>query len=119
MEVEQLSERFEELTLDEREDTVAFERLADVTLQRYKCRVNLTKFRPTEMPALYVTNKSADFLRSVEKSQEVSDELWTGVLDRLTDDIGSVYARLHLNYLNPLVRRICALADRRCAKTMC
>jgi molecular chaperone HtpG len=108
----QLSERFEELTLDEREDTMTFERLADATLQQYKCAVDLTKFHPTEMPALYVTNKTAAFLRSVERSREVSDELWTGVLGRLTEDIGSVYARLHFNYLNPLVRRICALADR-------
>ena len=112
MEAEQLSERFEELTLDEREDTVAFERLADATLQRYKCAVNLTKFRPVEMPALYVTNKNADFLRSAETAQEVTDDLWTGVLGRLTEDVGSIYARLHLNYHNPLVRRISGLADR-------
>jgi molecular chaperone HtpG len=112
MEADRLSERFEELTLEEREETVAFERLADATLQRYKCAVNLAKFRPVEMPALYVTNKNADFLRSAETAQEVADDLWTGVLGSLTEDVASVYARLHLNYQNPLVRRISALADR-------
>jgi molecular chaperone HtpG len=112
LEAEHLSERFEELNLDEREEMVPFVRLADATLQRYKCDVELARFRPKELPTLYVTNTNANFLRTVEQSREVADELWSGLLANLTEDISSAFARLYLNYNNPLVSKISRLADR-------
>ncbi|QDU95688.1 HSP90 family protein [Lignipirellula cremea] len=112
-EVEELAERFEELTLAEREATIAFERTADIAMQRFKCAVELSKFRPAELPALFVTNENADFLRSVEQSQEVADDLWKGMLGSLAQETPTAYSRLHLNYTNPVVRKIAGLADRR------
>ena len=115
-EVAELSDRFEALTLREREDTVEFERLCDAVLQRYKCAVEISKFHPAELANLYVTDTTADFLRSVEQAKDITDDLWTGVLDKLAENVTESYARLHLNYLNPLVRRISELSDREVQK---
>ncbi len=121
-EIEELADRFEELTESEQEETLDFARRADTVLQPYKTAVELTRFRPRELPALYVTNANADFLRSVEQSREVADEMWSGVLDNLTADVASSYSRLHLNYGNPLVQRIAGLNDvqaqRRCVEML-
>ncbi len=121
--VEQLSDRFIPLSLEEREGVIEFERLADTVLSAYKCAAEVTKFRPKELPALYVTNESADFLRSVEQSQEVANDLWSGVLESLSpQEHASAYSRLHFNYLNPLIQRVAQLTDReaqqRCVETL-
>ncbi|WP_425395500.1 HSP90 family protein [Aeoliella sp.] len=108
-----LSERFEELTRQEREETIEFERMADCTLQRFKCAVEIAKFHPAELPALYVADDNSSFVRSIEQAQDVSEGVWTDVLGSFTSDLPSVYARLYLNYCNPLIRRICGLADER------
>ncbi|MCO6042555.1 HSP90 family protein [Aeoliella sp. ICT_H6.2] len=110
---DQLSERFEELTQQEREETIEFERLADVTLQRFKCAVEIAKFHPTELPALYVADENSGFMRSIEQAQDVTEGVWTDVLGSLAQDVPSTYARLYLNYGNPLIHRICHLADER------
>lgn len=109
---EHLSERFEELDPDEQEETRAFERIADASLQRFKCVVEIAKFRPAELPALYVSDENAGFVRSVEQAQDVSDSVWNDVLGSLTQDLPASYARLYLNYHNPLIRRLCRLGDR-------
>ncbi|PQO39978.1 HSP90 family protein [Blastopirellula marina] len=111
-EADQLSDRFEPLTREEREETIEFERLCDVTLQRFKCMVEIAKFRPTDLPALYVADDNSNFVRSVEQAQDVSDDMWSGVLGNIASDVSSVYARLYLNYSNSLVRRICGLNSR-------
>ncbi len=110
--VADLSDRFEELSLEERDETLELERLSDAVLQRYKCIVDIVKFHPEELPAIYITNADADFLRSVEQTQDVADELWSDVLGGIAEGITTVYACLHLNYRNPVVRRICRLRDR-------
>lgn len=120
--VEDLADRFQELSPEELEDSLAFVRRADAVLQPFKAAVELAHFRPQELPALYVTNANADFLRSIDQSRDVADEMWTGVLDNLATDVASNYSRLHLNYSNPLVRRIARLPDahaqRRCVEML-
>lgn len=112
-EIEELADRFEPLSLDEREETIEFERFADLVLQAMKCRVELVRFRPTLLPALYVVNEDGMFLRSLEQSREVADELWRGVLDNFSQEVAPrSYSRLFLNYDNDLVRQIVVLADR-------
>jgi len=74
------------------------------------------------LPALYVTNTNADFLRSFEQSQEIADELWSGMLGSLASETSSAFSRLHLNFTNPLVQRIAGLktaeAERRCVEML-
>ena len=108
---EQLSDRFEQLSQSEREETLDFERLADMTLQRFKCAVEIAKFLPSDLPSLYVTDANADFIRSVEQAQDVTEGVWNDMLGELTRDVPSSYARLYLNYSNPLIQRICQLGQ--------
>lgn len=112
-EVDELADRFEPLSLDDREETIEFERFADLVLQSLKCRVELVRFRPTILPALYVVNEDGMFLRSLEQSREVADEVWQGVLDNFSQEVAPrSYSRLFLNYENGLVKQIVGLADR-------
>ncbi len=108
-----LTESFDELTLAEREQVFKLVKAADLVLQPFKCSAEIRKFRPAELPALYSTNKDAGFLRSVEQSKGIANELWSSVLDNLTDRHGpDVYAQLCFNYNNPLVRKLAALSNR-------
>jgi molecular chaperone HtpG len=108
-----LTERFDELTLEEREEVFRLVKAADLVLQPFKCSAEVRKFRPAELPALYSTSSDAGFLRSVEQSKEVADALWSSVLGNLTGGRErEVYAQLCFNYNNPLVRRLAALTNR-------
>lgn len=120
---DELSDRFEPLELKERDAVADFERLADAVLQPFNCAAEVVKFHPVELPALFITNESADFLRSVEASQDESDELWDGILNGIAQEASSTsYARLHLNYENPLIKRVAAMdaedAQQRCVELL-
>lgn len=120
---DELSDRFEPLSLKEREAVADFERLADRVLQPFKCAGEVVKFHPVELPALFITNESADFLRSVEASQDEADELWNGILSGIAQEASATsYAHLHLNYENPLIRRLAGMdsedAQRRCIELL-
>ena len=109
-----LAESFDDLSLEEREGVFAFLKLADVVLSPFRCAVEMKKFEPAALPALYTTNDSATFLRSVEQSKEVSDDLWSSVLDRIADQpAAAAQSQLCLNYKNTLVRKIAHLQDRK------
>jgi molecular chaperone HtpG len=108
-----LTQSFEELSLEEREEMFALLKTADVVLQPFKCSTEIKKFLPKELPALFSTNSDAGFLRSVEQSREICDALWSSVLDNLTSKhAGDVYAQLCFNFHNPLVRKMARLRDR-------
>ncbi len=108
-----LTQSFEDLSLEEREEMFALLKSADLVLQPFKCSAEIKKFLPHELPALFSTNADAGFLRSAEQSREICDALWSSVLDNLTAKHGSdVYAQLCFNYGNPLVRKLAQLRDR-------
>ena len=110
VEVSQLAQNFGELTLQERDEVFHFMNLADQVLQPYRCRVEIKRFEPMQLPTLYTTNDAATFLRSVEQSQEIADDLWSGVLDRIAETPSAdATAQLCLNYNNPLIRKIARL----------
>ena len=116
VEIADLTQNFEELTLQEREEVFELARLADMVLQPYRCTADIKKFQPAQLPALYATNDQANFLRSIEQTQEVSDDLWSGVLGRLSESAApSTHAQLCLNYKNPLIGELAKLKDRNLA----
>lgn len=117
VDVSELSQEFDELTMAEREGTLEFSRLVDVVLQPYQCAGDLKRFLPRELPALYTTNAEADFLRTVDQSKESAPDLFAGILDNVaSDSLTSAYARLCLNYDNPLVQRLSRVQDRELAR---
>lgn len=113
VDVNELTQKFEELTLDEREATFDFLKLADIVLQPYRCSAELRKFEPTELPTLFTANDAATFLRNIEQSKDVADELWQGVLDGVASDTSTgAYAELCLNYHNGLIKRLSEIKDK-------
>jgi molecular chaperone HtpG len=108
-----LAQSFEDLSLDEQEEVHRFVQLADVVLQSFKCTAEIKRFQPAELPTLYTTDADAYFRRSLEQSKEISDPLWSSVLDRLnSESADQPYSQLCFNYASPLVRKIVQLTDR-------
>lgn len=108
-----LSENFADLTRDERARTREFVKRANQTLRPFHCAVQLKKFEPTRLPALFTASEDATFLRSLERSQEQGDELWSSVLGKFAEkNVKDGFAQLCLNYRNRLVRKMTRVADR-------
>ncbi len=113
VDVSDLAQEFEELTLDEREQILDFLKLLDVVLQPYRCSGEVKRFKPAELATLYTTNAEANFLRSVEQTKDIADDLWSGVLDNVSrDSAASAFAQLCLNFENPLIQRLAHVQDR-------
>jgi molecular chaperone HtpG len=107
-----LSYSFERLTADEEEEVSSFARFAERTLADLNCAVEVRKFTPGDLPALYTSSEEADFRRSIETTKEVTDAFWSSLLDRLGDSAGGdAEGRLCFNYLNPLVHKVARVGD--------
>ena len=102
-----LADGFHELTEAEEQ---RFSQLIDVAsqaLEPFGCAVDLRHFQPIELPTLYTTNTTGEFLRSLEQSKQKSDKLWSDLLDNLSDEARVTAARqLWLNASNPLVQKL-------------
>lgn len=108
-----LAQQFDELTLEERERIFDFLKLVDLALQPFQCAGDVKRFQPDELPTLFTTNEEANFLRSVDQSKDLADDLWSGVLGNISEDaMHSAYAQLCLNYDNPLIERLSRLRNR-------
>ncbi|MEZ6060384.1 MAG: HSP90 family protein [Planctomycetaceae bacterium] len=117
VDVSELAQEFEDLTLDERESIFDFIKLANVVLQPFQCSVDIRRFRPDSLPALYTVNDEASFLRSVEQSKEGADDLWSGLLDNISQSqTNHAQALLCLNFRNPLIGRLSQLRNRELLK---
>ncbi|MFI2300540.1 HSP90 family protein [Actinacidiphila glaucinigra] len=73
------------------------------------CDVSLRTFHPVTVPALHLDDRAARHERARAEEEEQADELWAGILGSLRG--GTPRARLVLNHLNPLVRRISGFTD--------
>jgi molecular chaperone HtpG len=107
-----LSHTFEHLTLDEQDEIASFVKFAEKILQPYSCLVEVRKFSPEDLPALYTASEEASFRRTIERTKEVTDSFWSSVLDNLdeglTDDADG---RLCFNYRNPAINKVCRMDD--------
>jgi len=73
------------------------------------CDVVLRAFHPLSVPALHLDDRSARHEQARAAAEEQADDLWAGILGSLRGS--APRARLVLNHLNPLVRRIGSLTD--------
>ncbi|SFE49221.1 molecular chaperone HtpG [Actinacidiphila alni] len=83
---------------------------ARAVLEPLDCDVVLRTFHPLSVPALHLDDRAARHERAREEEQDRADDLWAGILGSLRGS--APRARLVLNHLNPLVRRICAVEAR-------
>lgn len=106
-----LTHEFTELSADERKAAFRFLNAADRALTEYSCDAQVKKFLPEQLPALFILDQGASFVRSVEQSKEVSDAVWGGVLERLAESTGQTQASVCFNYNNPLIQKLVKLED--------
>ncbi|MCA1592255.1 MAG: HSP90 family protein [Acidobacteria bacterium] len=107
-----ITHSFEYLTLDEQAQIADFTRLADGMLRPFNCSSEIRRFSPVELPALYNSSSEANFQRSIEMSKEVSDPLWSSVLEHFADGLlDDAHAQLCFNYNNRLIQKITHLRD--------
>jgi molecular chaperone HtpG len=109
-----LSHNFEFLTLSEQDEMSEFLAAAESVLRPLNCSVEVRKFSPADLPALYTASSEANFRRSIEMSKEVADSFWSSVLDHL-DETAAQVAEGHLcfNYRNPLFYKVSRIQDER------
>lgn len=108
-----VAESLQELTLDEREEAFDLVKVADLVLQPFKCRAQVRRFAPEELPALFVTSDDATFLRSIEQSKDVANDHWSSILSNLANASQvDTYTQLCFNWSNPLVRKLAKIEQR-------
>ncbi|MEU8469901.1 HSP90 family protein [Streptomyces sp. NPDC029006] len=83
---------------------------ARATLDPLGCDVVLRSFHPLSVPALHLDDRDARHEQARAAAEDRADDLWAGILGSLRGS--APRARLVLNHLNPLVRRIAAIRDR-------
>jgi molecular chaperone HtpG len=107
-----LSYTFERLTLDEQEEIEKFVAFAEKILRPFNCLVEVRKFSPEDLPALYTASEEASFRRSIERTKEVTDSFWSSVLDNLEEGLSDESdGRLCFNYRNPVINKVCRMED--------
>ncbi|MFJ6570862.1 HSP90 family protein [Streptomyces sp. NPDC091292] len=82
---------------------------ARATLDPLGCDVALRAFHPLSVPALHLDDRAARHEQARAEAEEGADDLWAGILGSLRGS--TPRARLVLNHLNPLIRRISSLGD--------
>jgi molecular chaperone HtpG len=107
-----LSHVFERLTLEEQDEIEKFVVFAEGILRPYSCLVEVRKFSPEDLPALYTASEEASFRRSIEQTKEVTDSFWSSVLDNLEEGLtDEADGRLCFNYRNPVINKVCRMED--------
>lgn len=110
-----IMEALDELSLAEQDHVFDLVEAAEKALQPFRCAVEVRRFRPRELPALYSRSENEGLWRGVERTKEVaSSGLWAGVLDGLAAPAAAAPgAKLCFNYDNPLIRKLAGLDDAR------
>ncbi len=118
IEADFFADRFEELSIQERNSSFDFLRVLQAQLEPIGCGVELLHFKPTDLPTLFVTSAQQRYVRSLETAQEVASDLFSGVLENLkTVSVGNsskasaMRGQMYFNMSNSLVRRLAALGS--------
>ncbi|WP_293989930.1 HSP90 family protein, partial [Streptomyces sp.] len=83
--------------------------VARAKLDALQCDIVLRAFHPLSVPALHLDDRAARHEQARAEAEDQADDLWAGILGSLRGS--APRARLVLNHLNPLIRRISALKD--------
>lgn len=103
---EEVSLSFTDITPQERLDYYESVRLADSVLQKFRCQVQLRRFKPEEIPVLYTLSQESAQWRVMEATKEVSTDALSSVLGSLGATLkDAAYATLYFNLNNPVIER--------------
>ncbi|MGL5094849.1 MAG: HSP90 family protein [Planctomycetia bacterium] len=108
-----LAQEFEELDGDDRDAADELLKAAAEALQPLSCVVEVRKFNPADLPALYCADADVRFLRSLERSEETANPLFQGILGGLKSSRGGApKPHLILNYANGIVQRLASVKSK-------
>lgn len=104
----------EDVTFEEKQE--AFQALREInqSLREFDCKVELKRFYPVDLPALYYLSDDVAFLRQVQGAKEVSQGIFSETLTSLLQGVEErPLACLYLNCNSPLVRRLLQVTHKR------
>ena len=104
-----LTQEFDELNAEEQSECESFLLQAEKVLHPFRCRVDIKKFQPQDLPALYSISREGRFQRQVEHTRARSNTLWSCVLEGLVQRDIVQAGTLCFNLRNPLIRRLTSL----------
>lgn len=113
-----LPQAFEELTVDERRRAHGIREAAASALRGFGCEIQVKKFLPADLPALYAGDEQAAFMRDLERAREGSDELFGSLLDGLGGALPAASPTLYLNLHNPVIVRLLDVHEPRLVRTL-
>lgn len=105
-------EIFEELDTAEKETVQAFLRVASRVLAAFKCKPEIKKYSPNNLPMLYYMTQSVEQNRYIQNAIDQSDNLWSGILGSFASEVGkSDFSILCFNFKNPVIQRLTKLEN--------
>jgi molecular chaperone HtpG len=110
-----LEEKFDYLDEFERAQTFDFLDAANETLNRFGCEADVRKFYPAEIPAMYSLGEYGLWYRSANEVSVSVNPVWSELANSVTFEtrpVGDIFARLCLNYRNPLIHKLCTIEDK-------
>ena len=105
-----LAESFAELSDAEREEAEEMMKSAAAALRPFRCGVELRRFEPEELPALFTTDPDGLLRRQADQARDIGTTELTSAIDSVLGPSRSkAQAVLLLNYNNPIIRRLAPL----------
>lgn len=119
---EDITEEFEELSVDEINETFEFINFADKVLEKERCTCNIKKFRPLEISSIYNISEEAKFLKDVEETKSdafsSNNNLFGEITSIFENQIEKSFANLCFNYNNFLVKELLKCKDDQVRETV-
>lgn len=113
-----LPQTFEELSVDERRRAHHLREMASSALRGHGCDLQIKRFLPADLPALYAADEQAAFIRDLERARDGSDDLFGSMLDGIGANSPSSSPTLYLNLNNPVIVRLMDLHDPKLLRTL-
>jgi len=112
LEPDEFLDNLQDLSVSEQEQAQAAMDQIEAVLGKFRCDLEVKRFKPTDLAALYTVGQSARFQRDVQRAKDVSNDLWAGVLGGMgSGNAAGERSRLCLNWENSVVRKLFFLRE--------
>jgi len=113
-----LAASFEDLLPEESANVFELLATAELAVGFHRCRADIKKFEPAELPAMYLTTEYTKYYRQLEQTRGVADDHWGSILDSMMESPEEKASpELCLNFRNPLIRKLARVTDQQVLKT--
>lgn len=95
-----------------------FKEKCNAVLREFKCECSFKKFAPISLPAIFHLDADQKFSRDVERTKQITNDLWGGVLDEMvSQNTYTSNSILYMNMDNVLILKISKIMDPTVFKT--